>query len=127
LVGATLSVAVSRLDSLRANKAPIEAYEDISLRILLNNAKVLSSEHCFAVADELLQCLGLFGGYLENVPSGAARVFRDLRSSALMFNNDRLIEITGSLALVEGPSLDEILSIDSNVKDGLTKCDTARF
>ncbi len=101
LVESLLLRVVARLDALRATGVPPSSYEDMGHNILINNLKIAGSRLAFEVADGLIQLAGLGYGYLQGESSGLERTFRDLRSAALMYGNDRLLLANGRLLLVE--------------------------
>ena len=105
LIESLLGRVAAELDGLRAAGAPFAAYQDIRLNILINNLKVAGSTLAFSVADRLVELMGLNDGYLRGGELGLERTFRDLRSAALMFSNDRLLAANGKLMLVEGSGL----------------------
>jgi acyl-CoA dehydrogenase len=71
---------------------------DFQLRI--NNLKIVCSETMFQAANELIDIIGMRYGYLKNPEIQLERLFRDLRSGALMYHNDRLYKVNGKLALI---------------------------
>lgn len=101
LIESLLLRVADRLDQLRDRQAPMEAYEDLGHNLLVNNLKIAGSRLAFDVADGLIEMAGLNYGYLQSERSGLERVFRDLRSAALMYSNDRLLQANGRLLLVE--------------------------
>ncbi len=101
---ATVHQMSARLDRMAAESAPADAYEDVTHNIALNNVKVMVAELSFSVIDGLLELGGLARGYLKNDRLGIERVFRDLRSAAMMYSNDRLLAANGRLILVERES-----------------------
>ena len=105
LVESALDGCVLELEALRRRGAEPADYEDPRLNIRLNNLKVAGSEMSFAVANDLLEMSGMFEGYLQGSSLGIERVFRDLRSAALMYHNDRLLAANGRLMLLEGSPL----------------------
>ena len=98
---ALLTRCVDEVSRLESGDATLEAYEDVTYNIRLNNLKIAGSRLSFEVADRLVELSGLRDGYSSDGELGIERVFRDLRSAELMFNNDRLIESNGKLILVE--------------------------
>jgi alkylation response protein AidB-like acyl-CoA dehydrogenase len=114
LLDSLLVRVARRLDALRAQDAPMASYEDLGHNILVNNLKVAGSRLAFAVADGLIELGGLGYGYLRSDPSGIERVFRDLRSAALMYHNDRLLQANGRLILVEDQPVSNIWAPDGN-------------
>jgi acyl-CoA dehydrogenase len=105
LIESLLGRVASELDGLRRERAPFAAYQDIRLNLLINNLKVAGSTLAFSVADRLIELVGLNDGYLRRSELGLERTFRDLRSAALMFSNDRLLAANGKLMLVESSGL----------------------
>lgn len=101
LIQSMLQQVIRHVESLRHCQSAIEGYEDVTFTIALNNLKLAGSRLAFSVADDLVELGGLSKGYLENEDLGLARAFRDLRSAALMFSNDRLLEANGKLILIE--------------------------
>jgi acyl-CoA dehydrogenase len=51
--------------------------------------------------DRMMQLAGLSGGYSGQSPIPLERVFRDLRSAALNYSNDRLWLANGTLVLLD--------------------------
>lgn len=94
-----------QLEQWKRDDAPPAMYEDITFNITLNNLKIASSQLAFAVSDGLLELSGLSQGYLKGDALGLERTFRDLRSAALMYHNDRLMAANGKLILVEHSSM----------------------
>ncbi|WP_405059951.1 acyl-CoA/acyl-ACP dehydrogenase [Kribbella sp. NBC_01505] len=70
-------------------------------KIHLNTLKLAASELCFRAADRMVQLSGLAVGYNRLAPSALERTFRDLRSAALNFSNDKLWVGTGALSLLD--------------------------
>lgn len=112
LIETFLLRVTQRLDELRQQNASMASYEDISHNILINNLKIAGSRLAFSVVDGLIELSGLSHGYLRNDPSGLERMFRDLRSAALMYSNDRLLQANGRLLLVEDLPANKIWGLD---------------
>lgn len=110
LLEAMLDTACRRLDELQRRGAELQQYEEITHNILLNNLKVAGSRLAFSVADGLMELGGLAEGFLKDRESGIERVFRDLRSAALMYHNDRLLDANGKLILVEDSPITNLWS-----------------
>ena len=72
-----------------------------AFNIRTNNLKVVASELAFAAVDELVKLTGLAGGYRRGDDLPLERSFRDLRSAALMYSNDRLLTASGKLAVFD--------------------------
>jgi alkylation response protein AidB-like acyl-CoA dehydrogenase len=70
-------------------------------KIRTNNLKVVASEATFGAVDRLVQLLGLSFGYRQSGPLVIERAFRDLRSAAPMYSNDRLLLASGKLAMFD--------------------------
>ncbi len=73
-----------------------------AFHLRINSLKVLASELLFEAVHQLVQLAGLQYGYLTTPQSQIERVFRDLRSASLMYNNDRLLLANGKLSLLDG-------------------------
>lgn len=101
LIESLLLRVTERMDKLRSQNAPMASYEDPGYNILVNNLKIAGSRLAFEVADGLIELAGMSAGYLRSDASGLERIFRDLRSAALMYGNDRLLQANGRLVLVE--------------------------
>ncbi|PRP92098.1 Acryloyl-CoA reductase (NADH) [Bacillus sp. M21] len=69
------------------------------INIYINNLKILASENLIQALDILMNICGVKYGYLLNEEIPLERTYRDLKSSSLMFNNDKLKEINGKLSL----------------------------
>lgn len=113
LMDAMVYRVVDQYATLRQCAAPPEAYEDIAYNIALNNLKVAVSRLAFSVVEGLIELSGLSQGYLKNDSLGLERVFRDLKSAALMYHNDRLIVANGKLLLIEHTPMGAIWSRSS--------------
>jgi acyl-CoA dehydrogenase len=71
------------------------------VQLLLNTLKTTAADECFAAVDGLMVLTGLRQAYLRDSPLWLERAFRDLRSAALNYSNDRLNLASGSLALMD--------------------------
>lgn len=71
------------------------------VQLLVNGLKVTGSEQCHAVAQDLVDAVGLRHGYMKDSPTRLERALRDLRSAALNYSNDRLRVADGKLALLD--------------------------
>jgi acyl-CoA dehydrogenase len=71
------------------------------IQLLINGLKVTGSEQCHAVAEDLVDAVGLRHGYMKDSPTRLERALRDLRSAALNYSNDRLRVADGKLALLD--------------------------
>lgn len=72
-----------------------------SVQMLLNTLKTTAADECFIAVDGLMELTGLRHAYLRDSPLWLERAFRDLRSAALNYSNDRLNLASGSLALMD--------------------------
>jgi hypothetical protein len=63
--------------------------------------KLAASELTFRAADEMIALAGLPTGYSNDSPIPLARTFRDLRSAALNYSNDRLWLANGGLVVLD--------------------------
>lgn len=71
--------------------------------ILINNVKLAGAQLAFDAVDQLIDLAGMAEGYRRGRRLALERAFRDLRSAALMFHDDRLRMANGRLVLA--PSL----------------------
>lgn len=100
--GAFIRDVLREYNELRATRAlddPAFGAPGFSIRV--NEVKLLASELLFDAVDKLVQIGGLRYGYLRNDRNALERAFRDLRSAALMYGNDRLLAANGKLALID--------------------------
>ncbi|WP_316195242.1 MULTISPECIES: acyl-CoA dehydrogenase family protein [unclassified Bradyrhizobium] len=101
-MSALLGRVTDRYDQLRQEHgvgSPVFSAPSFNLQI--NNLKLYASETSFSVLDNLIQLAGLRHGYLTGSALGLERTFRDLRSAALMYSNDKLHVVNGKLALLD--------------------------
>lgn len=77
------------------------APDSAALRIHLNTLKLAASELSFSAVDRMVQLAGLSLGYRPNASIPLERAFRDLRSAALNYSNDRLWTANGALTLMD--------------------------
>ncbi|MEU7584319.1 acyl-CoA dehydrogenase family protein [Streptomyces sp. NPDC041068] len=70
-------------------------------QLQINALKITASEECHRAVEDLIDAVGLRHGYLKSGPTGLERSLRDLRSAALNYNNDRLHQAGGKLALLD--------------------------
>jgi diaminopimelate decarboxylase/alkylation response protein AidB-like acyl-CoA dehydrogenase len=97
-VSAYLSQVTEEVEGLRhRNESP----DSPPVQIHLNTLKILASELSFAAVDRMVRIAGLKLGYQRNSPLALERAFRDLRSAALNYSNDRLLRANGTLQLVD--------------------------
>jgi acyl-CoA dehydrogenase len=97
-VSAYLRRVVDEIEDLRVRG---ESVESGHVQIHLNTLKVLAAESSFAAVDRTMQIAGLKLGYMKDSPLALERAFRDLRSAALNYANDRLLRANGLLQLTD--------------------------
>jgi acyl-CoA dehydrogenase len=97
-VSAYLARVVDEVEDLRSRRESLDAPH---VQIHLNTLKILASEQSFAAVDRVVQIAGLGLGYSKTSPLALERAFRDLRSAALNYSNDRLLRANGILQLID--------------------------
>ncbi len=70
----------------------------------MNNLKTTVSEQCLEVAQHAFMVCGI-NGYKNGSEFSLGRHIRDLLSAPIMINNDRMLESTGNLLLMQKPAL----------------------
>jgi acyl-CoA dehydrogenase len=98
LLESLLARVATEADELRAARragGPAEFVDPV----LVNNLKLAGADLAFAAVNQLIDLVGMRGGYQRDSALGLERTFRDLRSCALMFHNDRLLQVNGRLVL----------------------------
>lgn len=100
LVSAYLHRVREEVDQRRAAGARMD---DPAVQIHLNSLKLAASELTFGAVDRMVQLAGLSLGYSSDSPLPLERTFRDLRSAALNYANDRLLTANGALTLLDRP------------------------
>ncbi|MFB6875335.1 acyl-CoA dehydrogenase family protein [Streptomyces sp. NPDC056323] len=98
LVSAYLAKVQEEVTGIRAEGGRLDGPV---VRIHLNSLKLAASELTFRAADRMVQLAGLSVGYAHTSPLPLERVFRDLRSAALNYANDRLLTANGTLSLLD--------------------------
>jgi acyl-CoA dehydrogenase len=98
LAGAYLHRVVDEMIEARRSGQRIDTP---AAQIHLNTLKVTVSELAFRSVDNLVQLAGFGIGYLATSAVPLERHFRDLRSAALNYANDRLLTATGALSLLD--------------------------
>ena len=99
---ATVTSALQRYETILAEGREPEALE---FQTTLNLLKVTASELATAIVTSALQACGL-AGYRNDGDFSVARQLRDVLSSSVMINNDRILGNVASAALlVEVPAL----------------------
>ena len=76
----------------------ISVFDDLDFAIRVNNVKINSSRQAVDVALGALQICGI-AGYKNDSPVSLARQVRDLLSSTIMINNDRIVENNARLLI----------------------------
>lgn len=100
LVGAYLARTREEVSAARAKG---ERVDGAAAQIHLNTLKLAASELTFRAADRMVQLAGLSVGYSRASEIPLERLFRDLRSAALNYANDRLLVANGALSLLDRP------------------------
>jgi acyl-CoA dehydrogenase len=99
---ATVTSALQRYETILAEGREPEALE---FQTTLNLLKVNASEQSIAIVTSTMQACGL-AGYRNDGDFSVARQLRDVLSSSVMINNDRILGSVASAALlVEVPAL----------------------
>ncbi|MEU6072779.1 acyl-CoA dehydrogenase family protein [Micromonospora sp. NPDC047074] len=98
LVGAYLNRVTDEVIRLRAAGTSLAG---TATQIHLNTLKVTAAELTFQSVDRMVQLAGLSIGYRRRSAVPLERHFRDLRSAALNYANDRLLTATGALTLMD--------------------------
>jgi acyl-CoA dehydrogenase len=70
----------------------------------MNNLKTSVSEMCLEVAQHAFMVCGI-SAYRNGTEFSLGRHVRDLLSAPIMINNDRMLESTGNLLLMQKPAL----------------------
>ena len=70
----------------------------------MNNLKTTVSEQCLAVAHHAFMACGI-NAYKNGTEYSLGRHIRDLLSAPIMINNDRMLESTGNLLLMQKPAM----------------------
>jgi alkylation response protein AidB-like acyl-CoA dehydrogenase len=99
-----IQAKAAEVDALVRHKDD-DAFHSIRFSIGINNVKIAASKVSFEIANALMEIAGLAGGYLNGRTPPVERVFRDLRSAALMYHNDHLLAANGQLVFVEQTAL----------------------
>ncbi|MFF5563243.1 acyl-CoA dehydrogenase family protein [Streptomyces sp. NPDC012623] len=95
LVSAYLGKVTDEVGRIRARDGRLDLP---AVQIHLNTLKLAASELTFRAADRMVQLAGLATGYGSASPLPLERTFRDLRSAALNYSNDRLWTANGTLS-----------------------------
>ncbi|MER7145005.1 acyl-CoA dehydrogenase family protein [Streptomyces xanthochromogenes] len=95
LVSAYLGKVTEEVGQIRARGGRLDMP---AVQIHLNTLKLAASELTFRAADRMVQLAGLAAGYGTDSPLPLERTFRDLRSAALNYSNDRLWTANGTLS-----------------------------
>ncbi|MGW7466956.1 acyl-CoA dehydrogenase family protein [Streptomyces xantholiticus] len=95
LVSAYLGKVTAEVNEIRARDGRLDLP---AVQIHLNTLKLAASELTFRAADRMMQLAGLATGYGTASSIPLERTFRDLRSAALNYSNDRLWTANGMLS-----------------------------
>jgi len=99
---ATVTSALQRYETMLAEGGELEA---LDFQTALNLLKVNASELSIAIVTSTMQACGL-AGYRNDGDFSVARQLRDVLSSSVMINNDRILgNVTSAALLVEVPAL----------------------
>jgi acyl-CoA dehydrogenase len=99
---ATVTSALRRYEAIQADD---RALEGLDFQTTLNLLKVNASEQSIAAVTSALQACGL-AGYRNDGDFSVARHLRDVLSSSIMINNDRILgNVANAALLVEVPAL----------------------
>jgi acyl-CoA dehydrogenase len=98
LVSAYLHRVTDEVSRLRAAGTSLAG---TATQIHLNTLKVTAADLTFRSVDRMVQLAGLSLGYRRRAGVPLERHFRDLRSAALNYSNDRLLTATGALTLMD--------------------------
>jgi acyl-CoA dehydrogenase len=93
---ASISAALGDYEAVMANEASTES---LDFQVRMNLLKVNASELAMSVAMSALQACGL-SGYRNDGEFSVARNLRDVLSSSIMINNDRILANVASSALL---------------------------
>jgi acyl-CoA dehydrogenase len=113
--GHRLARAVGMLQLMRSRlSTALKAYEDscaagprplpLGFTAEMNNLKTSISELCLQVAQHAFMVCGI-SAYRNGSEFSLGRHIRDLLSAPIMINNDRMLESTGNLLLLQKPIL----------------------
>lgn len=106
LLQAMRSTILSALKSYEASRLISDELSLISLQVSMNELKVFASDALLAIIDHAMMICGIIG-YRNDTPFSLGRHLRDAHSARLMISNDRILDNTSHLLLIErlGPSL----------------------
>lgn len=98
LVSAYLSRVTAEITEYRVRGQSVDV---TPVQIHLNSLKLAASDLTFQAVDRMVQLAGLSLGYSADSGLPLERTFRDLRSAALNYANDRLWTANGALCLID--------------------------
>jgi alkylation response protein AidB-like acyl-CoA dehydrogenase len=98
LVSAYLGRVTQEIGDYRAHNRSTDV---TPVHIHLNTLKLAAADLTFQAVDRMVQLAGLSLGYSADSELPLERTFRDLRSAALNYANDRLWTANGALCLVD--------------------------
>ena len=93
---ATIGAALDRYEAVAEDAAELEGLE---FQTRINLLKVTASEQASAIVMSTLQACGL-SGYRNDGEFSVSRHLRDVLSSSVMINNDRILANTASAVLL---------------------------
>ncbi|MFD0590162.1 acyl-CoA dehydrogenase family protein [Paenibacillus sp. GCM10027627] len=88
-------------EMLSSQNESSQAFASTAFKMKTNNLKIVASDYLFEAVNQLIDISGLAFGYLKNDHVPLERVFRDIRSASMMINNQKLLLVNGTLALIE--------------------------
>lgn len=100
LMQARLSQALRQYDAVFASSQSLP----LGFTADMNNLKTTISENCLQVVQHAFMVCGI-NAYKNGSEFSLGRHLRDLMSAPLMINNDRMLESTGNLLLLQKPVL----------------------
>ena len=100
LMQARLSQALRDYDAVFATRQSLP----LGFTADMNNLKTTISEHCLEVVQHAFMVCGI-NAYKNGSEFSLGRHLRDLMSAPVMINNDRMLESTGNLLLLQKPAL----------------------
>jgi alkylation response protein AidB-like acyl-CoA dehydrogenase len=98
LVSAYLARVTEEIADYRADNRSVDV---TPVHIHLNTLKLAAADLTFRAVDRMVQLAGLSLGYSADSDLPLERAFRDLRSAALNYANDRLWTANGALCLID--------------------------
>jgi acyl-CoA dehydrogenase len=98
---ALVNLVDSAIGDYLARARDAEALEEIAFQTSLNLLKVSASEFSIATVMHAFNACGI-AGYRNDSPTSVARPLRDILSSAIMINNNRILANVATSCLIGG-------------------------